>query len=147
MVWENEKSFQFGIDEGLLPRAKGRCLSGTLSALPAPFVGNFHEIFEKQNGGRRFGFRLVFKVAGKIFAITDIDKFESINLKCDPEKAEDLRARYNAIQPGYHMNKKHWNTVVNHSDVNDKLLKQMIDDSYNLVIQGLPKKTKLELGL
>jgi predicted DNA-binding protein (MmcQ/YjbR family) len=90
---------------------------------------------------------LVFKVAGKIFAITDIDKFESINLKCDPEKAEDLRARYNAIQPGYHMNKKHWNTVVNHSDVNDKLLKQMIDDSYNLVIQGLPKKTKLELGL
>jgi hypothetical protein len=64
LVWENEKSFQFGIDEGLLPRAKGRCLSGTLSALPAPFVGNFPEIFEKQNGGRRFGFRLVFKVAG-----------------------------------------------------------------------------------
>ncbi len=90
---------------------------------------------------------LVFKVAGKIFAITDIDKFESINLKSDPEKAEDLRARYNAVQPGYHMNKKHWNTVVNHSDVNDKLLKQMIDESYNLVIQGLPKKTKLELGL
>lgn len=85
---------------------------------------------------------LVFKIAGKIFAITDIDKFESINLKCDPEKAEDLRARYNAVQPGYHMNKKHWNTVVNHSDVNDKLLKEMIDESYNLVIKGLPKKQK-----
>jgi predicted DNA-binding protein (MmcQ/YjbR family) len=90
---------------------------------------------------------LVFKVAGKIFAITDIDKFESINLKCNPEKAEDLRANYNAIQPGYHMNKKHWNTILNNSDVNDILLKQMIDESYNLVIQGLPKKIKQELGL
>lgn len=90
---------------------------------------------------------LVFKVAGKIFAITDIDKFESINLKCNPEKAEDLRANYNAIQPGYHMNKKHWNTILNNSDVNDILLKQMIDESYNLVILGLPKKIKQELGL
>ena len=83
---------------------------------------------------------LVFKVAGKIFAITDIDKFESINLKCDPEKAEDLRARYNAVQPGYHMHKKHWNTIINNSDVNDTLLKQWIDESYELVIKGLPKK-------
>lgn len=90
---------------------------------------------------------LVFKVAGKIFAITDIDKFESINLKCDPEKAEDLRARYNAVQPGYHMHKKHWNTIINNSDVNDTLLKQWIDESYELVIQGLPKKIKQELGL
>ncbi len=90
---------------------------------------------------------LVFKVAGKIFAITDIDKFESINLKCHPEKAEDLRARYNAVQPGYHMNKKHWNTIVNNSDVTDTLLKQWIDQSYELVIQGLTKKTKQELGL
>ena len=83
---------------------------------------------------------LVFKVAGKILAITDIDKFESINLKCDPEKAEDLRARYNAVQPGYHMHKKHWNTIINNSDVNDTLLKQWIDESYELVIKGLPKK-------
>jgi len=90
---------------------------------------------------------LVFKVAGKIFAITDIDKFESINLKCEPEKAEDLRARYNAVQPGYHMHKKHWNTIINNSDVNDTLLKQWIDESYELVIQGLPKKIKQELGL
>jgi predicted DNA-binding protein (MmcQ/YjbR family) len=90
---------------------------------------------------------LVFKVAGKIFAITDIDKFESINLKCHPEKAEDLRARYNAVQPGYHMNKKHWNTIVNNSDVTDTLLKQWIDESYELVIQGLTKKIKQELGL
>jgi predicted DNA-binding protein (MmcQ/YjbR family) len=90
---------------------------------------------------------LVFKVAGKIFAITDIDKFKSINLKCDPDKAEDLRARYNAVQPGYHMNKKHWNTIINNSDVNDTLLKQWIDESYELVIKGLPKKIKQELGL
>ena len=91
---------------------------------------------------------LVFKVAGKMFALAGLEYHPAtVSLKCDPEKAEDLRARYNAIQPGYHMNKKHWNTVVNHSDVNDKLLKQMIDESYNLVIQGLPKKTKLELGL
>lgn len=90
---------------------------------------------------------LVFKVAGKIFAITDIDKFESINLKCEPEKAIDLRARYRAIQPGYHMNKKHWNTVENNSDVNDILLKQLIDESYNLVVKGLSKKTIHEYSL
>lgn len=90
---------------------------------------------------------LVFKVAGKIFAITDIDHFKSINLKCEPEKAIELRARYRAIQPGYHMNKKHWNTIENNSDVNDTLLKELIDESYNLVVNGLTKKSRKNFNL
>lgn len=84
---------------------------------------------------------LVFKVLDKIFAICDIEKFESINLKCAPEQAEILRENYIAVQPGYHMNKKHWNTVKLNEDVNDKLLQKLIDDSYHLVIQQFSKKT------
>ncbi len=82
---------------------------------------------------------LVFKVADKLFALTDIDAFESINLKCDPEKAVELRERYRGISPGYHMNKKHWNTVKVDSDVPEKLLLELIDHSYLLVVKGLKK--------
>ena len=83
---------------------------------------------------------LVFKVAGKLFALTDIENFVSINLKCDPEKAHDLRERYSAIIPGFHMNKKHWNTVFLGGDVSTQLLKELIDESYSLVVAKLPKK-------
>ena len=76
---------------------------------------------------------LVFKVNGKIFAITDIGNFEGINLKCDPEKAVQLREQFDAIQPGYHMNKKHWNTVTMDGSISDKLVKELIDHSYELV--------------
>jgi predicted DNA-binding protein (MmcQ/YjbR family) len=76
---------------------------------------------------------LVFKVNGKIFAITDVETFEGINLKCDPEKAVQLREQYDAVQPGYHMNKKHWNTVVMDGSVSDKLVREWIDHSYELV--------------
>ena len=88
---------------------------------------------------------LVFKVMGKIFALTDIDQFESINLKCDPEEAIILRENYSAVTPGYHMNKKHWNTVVMDGSVSDKLITTWIDNSYDLVVSGLTKILKEEL--
>ncbi len=90
---------------------------------------------------------LVFKVGGKIFALTNVDKFESINLKCDPEKAVELREQYEDVLPGYHMNKKHWNTVLMNSNVSDYLIKQWIDHSYDLVVSGLSLKQRTELGL
>ncbi len=88
---------------------------------------------------------LVFKVVGKMFTATDIDEFISINVKCDPEKAEDLRAEYEAVNPGYHMNKKHWNTIEMDNSIPDRLVYQWIDDSYDLVVRGLTKKQKEEL--
>lgn len=90
---------------------------------------------------------LVFKVAEKQFALVDADEAVSVNLKCDPELAVELRERYAAVTPGYHMNKKHWNTVALRADVPDHLIYEWIDHSYNLVMSGLPKKTKLEFGL
>ena len=76
---------------------------------------------------------LVFKVMGKMFALADVDNFESINLKCDPERAVELREQYMGILPGYHMNKKHWNTIVVDGSVSSAILKEWIDDSYKLV--------------
>jgi predicted DNA-binding protein (MmcQ/YjbR family) len=88
---------------------------------------------------------LVFKVGGKIFALTDINSFASINLKCDPENAVELRDQYPFIKPGYHMNKKHWNTVLLDSSLSNTLLKELIDHSYGLVYAGLPKLVKLKV--
>lgn len=88
---------------------------------------------------------LVFKVKGKIFALTDIDEFESINLKCEPSKALELRALYEEIQPGYHMNKKHWNTVNTKGSLEDEFLFELIRHSYNLVVDKLPKKERKKL--
>ena len=88
---------------------------------------------------------LCFKVMGKIFAITDIDGFESINLKCHPEEAIKLREKYDSVLPGYHMNKKHWNTIVVNSDMDDKTLLHWINHSYDKVVAGLPKKLREEL--
>lgn len=90
---------------------------------------------------------LVFKVGSKIFALTDITDFKSINLKCKPERAIELREQYTAVQSGYHMNKKHWNTILLFSDLDDQLLKELIDHSYNLVFNSLPKKTRDEITL
>jgi predicted DNA-binding protein (MmcQ/YjbR family) len=90
---------------------------------------------------------LVFKVGTKIFALTDVTSFRSINLKCNPEQAIELREEYTAVQPGYHMNKKHWNTILLFSDLDDQLLKELIDHSYNLVLNSLPKKTRDEIAL
>jgi predicted DNA-binding protein (MmcQ/YjbR family) len=88
---------------------------------------------------------LVFKVMGKIFAITDIAAFTSINLKTDPEKGAELREKYESVTPGYHMNKKHWNTVLMDGTVPARELKTWIDDSYDLVVAGLTKKQKAAL--
>jgi predicted DNA-binding protein (MmcQ/YjbR family) len=88
---------------------------------------------------------LVFKVGGKIFSLTGISLFASVNLKCDPEKAMELREQYPAVIPGYHMNKKHWNTILMDGSIFDRLLKEWIKDSYELIVSSLPKKIKQEL--
>jgi predicted DNA-binding protein (MmcQ/YjbR family) len=88
---------------------------------------------------------LVFKVMGKMFALASVDTFEFINLKCDPEKAIELREKYEAVKPGYHMNKALWNSVYANQDVSDKLIYQWIDDSYSLIVFSLTKKLQAEL--
>lgn len=92
---------------------------------------------------------LVFKVGGKMFALSSLQQWEngtaSVNLKCDPEQAEELRATYDAVNPGYHMSKTHWNTVSFNSDVPDKTMCQFIDDSYQLVLKSLTKKAQAEI--
>lgn len=90
---------------------------------------------------------LAFKVGGKIFALTDINTFISVNLKCDPEKAVELREQYPSVMPGYHMNKKHWNTVLADGSVPDRLLKEWTKHSYDLVFASLPKKVREEISL
>src|SRR5438045_5452443 len=83
---------------------------------------------------------LVFKVAGKMFALMSLDEVPATaNLKCDPDLALELRDRYEQVTPGYHMNKKHWNSVGIESGIPDPELRKMIDHSYDLVINGLPK--------
>lgn len=83
---------------------------------------------------------LAFKVMGKIFALTNVDEFDSINLKCDPVKAATLRDLYPEVKPGYHMNKRHWNTIDPHGYLSDVLIKEWIKDSYDLVVESLPRK-------
>ncbi len=85
---------------------------------------------------------LVFKVNGKMFALVNLEGDLSINLKCDPEKAIELREHYEGVSPGYHMNKKQWNTVMLDFSIDSALIKQWIDDSYNLVVQNMPKKDR-----
>jgi len=82
---------------------------------------------------------LVFKVGGKMFAVAPLDEVPATaNLKCDPDLALELRDRYEQVRPGYHMNKKHWNTVEIDSGIPDAELRNMIDHSYELVVQRLP---------
>jgi len=88
---------------------------------------------------------LVLKVMSKVFAIMSLDEDRTINLKCDPERALELRADYDFIIPGYHMNKKHWNTVEDVHRAEEKLLTELIDHSYELVVKGLKKVEKEEL--
>jgi predicted DNA-binding protein (MmcQ/YjbR family) len=88
---------------------------------------------------------LVFKVAGKIFALTGLEPFERINLKCDPEYAVELREQYDGvIIPGYHMNKKHWNTI-QVADLSHDFVLELTKHSYDLVRKGLAKKVREEL--
>ena len=89
---------------------------------------------------------LVFKVAGKMFALTGIgDHPTTVNLKCDPERAIELRERYEAVQPGYHMNKTHWNTIALDGSLSDAELRELIDHSYTLIVQSLKKADRERL--
>lgn len=90
---------------------------------------------------------LVFKVAGKAFLLTGLDHFRSINVKCDPERAIEMRERYSAIRPGYHMNKKHWNTIDFDGSLSDRFIFDEIDHSYECVVAALPKSLRKSLGL
>lgn len=85
---------------------------------------------------------LVFRVVGKMFALAPIGVFDTLNLKCDPERAVELRERYEGITPGYHMNKQHWNTVDVTGSVPEKLIRELVDHSYELVKASLPKKVR-----
>jgi predicted DNA-binding protein (MmcQ/YjbR family) len=89
---------------------------------------------------------LAFKVGGKIFALTSLQTFASINLKCDPEQAVELRERYDYVLPGFHQNKKHWNTVVIGTGATVAQLRQWITHSYQLVVASLPKALRAELA-
>lgn len=82
---------------------------------------------------------------GKIFSICDIAEFDSINVKCDPVKAIELRESHPEVVPGYHMNKKHWNTIDMTTNLSDELIKEWVKDSYNLVVAKLPKKDREQL--
>lgn len=88
---------------------------------------------------------LVIKVGGKIFILINLDGDPSMNLKCDPDRAIELREENPAIIPGYHMNKKHWNTVILDGSLSKKLILEMIDHSYDLVLQSLPARLRLEI--
>lgn len=88
---------------------------------------------------------LVFKVINKIFALLNLEFPHSINLKCDPVKAIELREKYEEIKPGHHMNKKHWNTLDLTGTLKDDLVCELIDHSYELVVKGLPRKQQKEL--
>lgn len=89
---------------------------------------------------------LVFKVMGKMFALADVEEFDGINVKCDPELAIELRERYAGVLPGYHMSKKHWNTLVMDGSLPEKMILKWVDDSYDLVVASLPKKLREELS-
>lgn len=89
---------------------------------------------------------LVFKVMGKMYALCSVDTFEFINLKCDPERALELRDLYPAIRPGYHMNKQQWNSVYADGTLPDDLVYDLTDHSYELIVAKLPKKLKAELN-
>lgn len=89
---------------------------------------------------------LVFKVMGKMFCLCGLENHPtSCNVKCDPEKAIELREEYAGVNPGYHMNKQHWNTIVFDGSFSDELGRDWISDSYDLIVASLPKKLKTEL--
>ncbi|QBN18995.1 MmcQ/YjbR family DNA-binding protein [Flavobacterium nackdongense] len=92
---------------------------------------------------------LVFKVGGKMFALSSLLQWEkgepSANLKCNPDYAQELRGQYGDVQPAFHMSKTHWNTVVINNELPDKFIKELIDDSYDLIFNSLTKKTQAEI--
>lgn len=116
-------------------------------------IENFYEYcLSKQGVTEHFPFdedTLVFKVGGKMFALSSLSQWEkgeaSINLKCDPGRALELREQYEAIESGYHMSKQHWNTVTVGGDVDAAMIRELIDHSYVLVLKSLTKKLQAEI--
>jgi predicted DNA-binding protein (MmcQ/YjbR family) len=88
---------------------------------------------------------LVFKVMNKMFLLTDLEDAFSMNVKCDPEKAIERRDLYPSVLPGYHMNKRHWNTVMIDGSIEDTILRSWIDESYRLVVASLPARERQAL--
>jgi predicted DNA-binding protein (MmcQ/YjbR family) len=89
----------------------------------------------------------VFKVAGKMFALSGLDRTPlKVSVKCEPELAVALRETHPAIRPGYHLNKRHWNTIALDGSLPDQLVRDLIEDSYDLVVSALPKRVRGELG-
>ena len=114
-------------------------------------IEDFHEYCVQKAGVEEsFPFgpeTLVFKVGGKIFALTALDGGSfRVNLKCDPVRAQELRSTYPEIAPGYHMNKTHWNTVDFEGELPESLLRELIDHSYDLVLRSLPKAVRTMLN-
>lgn len=104
---------------------------------------------KKKGAAEEFPFgptTMVFKIMGKMFALLAVDETPlRINLKCDPDLAMHLRQAYRAVTPGYHMNKKHWNTVIMDGSIPDAEIRKMIDDSYELVVARLNKSDREKL--
>ncbi len=90
---------------------------------------------------------LVFKAGNKMFALADLKNGDRVNLKCDPERAVELREQYSEVQPGFHMNKTTWNTVFINGSLSPKLIQEMIDHSYELIVASLPKRLQAEIKL
>jgi predicted DNA-binding protein (MmcQ/YjbR family) len=89
----------------------------------------------------------VFKVAGKMFALSMLARTPlEVSVKCEPDLAVQLRNSYSAIRPGYHLNKRHWNTITLDGTISDQLVRDLIEDSYDLVVSALPKRTQAQLG-
>src|SRR5215212_7582856 len=89
----------------------------------------------------------VFKVAGKMFALSMLDRTPlEVSVKCEPDLAVQLRDSYGAIRPGYHLNKRHWNTITLDGTLSDQLVRDLIEDSYDLVVSALPKRVRDQLG-
>jgi predicted DNA-binding protein (MmcQ/YjbR family) len=89
----------------------------------------------------------VFKVAGKVFALSPLGRVPlRVSLKCEPELAVSLREGYRAIRPGYHLHKRHWNTITLDGSVPDELVRDLVEDSYDLVVGALPKRVREQLG-
>jgi predicted DNA-binding protein (MmcQ/YjbR family) len=89
----------------------------------------------------------VFKVEGKLFAITALERRPlDVSLKCEPELAEQLRAVHKAIRPGYHLNKRHWNTVTLDGSLPDAMVRDLVEDSYDLIVAALPRAKREALG-
>ncbi|MEM8520478.1 MmcQ/YjbR family DNA-binding protein [Flavobacterium sp. PL12] len=114
---------------------------------------NFYEYcLSKKGATEHFPFdddTLVFKIGGKVFSLSSLKGWElqepSVNLKCDPDRAVELRAEFDDIKPGFHMSKVHWNTVNINKAVSDVIIKKLIDHSYDLVFKSLTKKLQIEI--